>query len=65
MFLKGWSLVKTWGILQIIALMVAYLVPYALLYNANGWSLYVYWLILGVFSVIVAWAGTKGWSKSG
>lgn len=56
---------KTWGILQVIVLMLAYLVPYTVLYNASGWSLYAYWLILGVFSVIVAWAGTRGWSKSG
>lgn len=52
-----------YGLVQLVVLLLAYLVPYTVLLDTRGWLLYVYWLILGVVSVIVAWVGTRGWSK--
>jgi hypothetical protein len=56
---------KTWGAIQLIVLLLAYIIPYTALRDAGGWILYIYWLVLGAISVIVAWTGTRGWLKSG
>lgn len=63
MFTKGLRGMNLYGLVQLVVLLLAYLVPYTVLLDTRGWLLYVYWLILGVVSVIVAWVGTRGWSK--
>ncbi|MCE4611224.1 MAG: hypothetical protein F7B17_04540 [Desulfurococcales archaeon] len=54
-----------WLIVQIIALLLAYVIPYSLLRESSGWGLYAFWALLGMVSLVSAWAGTRGWGRGG
>ncbi|RLG79915.1 MAG: hypothetical protein DRO40_12005 [Thermoprotei archaeon] len=51
--------------ISILLVLLAYIVPYIILYNINNLGLYVFWLLLTTVEVILALAyltkGGRGW----
>jgi len=41
---------------SIIAIVLAYIIPYTMLHNVTDWSLYLFWLLLAIVHYIVTLA---------
>lgn len=55
---------RFWGILIVITIILAYIIPYTVLSNVHSWQgSFLYWTITGIVIIIANVMVTRDWSE--